>query len=112
MVKNISPETLVIDFGKFNLLDIPPPHKCRKHSVSRQQNRKMTSVPTDLRSALVLYQKTLVEEDKALLIGNGLKLRILDENASYIHSINILNTPISPSDMLICEKPIRLNYRP
>ncbi|EKF2753552.1 hypothetical protein OYY33_001343, partial [Escherichia coli] len=27
-------------------------------------------------------EKTLVEEDKALLIGNGLKLRILDENAS------------------------------
>ncbi len=29
-----------------------------------------------------ILKETLVEEDKALLIGNGLKLRLLDENAS------------------------------
>ncbi len=39
---SISPETQVIDFGKFNLLDIRAT-QCRKHSVLRRQNHKMTN---------------------------------------------------------------------
>ncbi len=82
MVKNISPETLVIDLGKFNLLDI------RRHTMSKTFSIKTTKSQNDQCtdgfkvSSSFYTEKTLVEEDKALLIGNGLKLRILDENAS------------------------------
>lgn len=71
----------MIDLGKFNLLDI------RRHTMSKTFSIKTTKSQNDqctdgFKVSLVLYRKTLVEEDKALLIGNGLKLRILDENAS------------------------------
>ncbi len=65
----------------------------------------MTSVPTDLRSApRFIPKKTLVEEDKALLIGNGLKLRILDENASPYTFNKYAEYADFTSDMLIYEK--------
>lgn len=112
MVKNISPETLVIDLGKFNLLDI------RRHTMSKTFSIKTTKSQNDQCtdgfkvSSSFYTEKTLVEEDKALLIGNGLKLRILDENASPYTFNKYAEYADFTSDMLIYEKPIRLNYRP
>ena len=86
----------MIDLGKFNLLDI------RRHTMSKTFSIKTTKSQNDQCtdgfkvSSSFYTEKTLVEEDKALLIGNGLKLRILDETPRLIHSINMLNTPISP----------------
>ncbi len=42
MVKNISPETLVIDLGKFNLLDI-----IRRHTMSKTFSIKTTKSQND-----------------------------------------------------------------
>lgn len=72
----------MIDLGKFNLLDI------RRHTMSKTFSIKTTKSQNDQCtdgfkvSSSFYTEKTLVEEDKALLIGNGLKLCILDENAS------------------------------
>ena len=49
-------------------------------------------------------EETLVEEDKALLIGNGLKLRLLDENASPYTFNKYAEYADFTSDMLIYEK--------
>ena len=46
----------------------------------------------------------MVEEDKALLIGNGLKLRLLDENASPYTFNKYGEYADFTSDMLIYEK--------
>lgn len=72
---SISPETQVIDFGKFNLLDI------RRHNMTKTFDIKTTKSQNDQCtdgfkvSSRFYTEETLVEEDKALLISNGLKLR-------------------------------------
>lgn len=102
----------MIDLGKFNLLDI------RRHTMSKTFSIKTTKSQNDQCtdgfkvSSSFYTEKTLVEEDKALLIGNGLKLRILDENASPYTFNKYAEYADFTSDMLIYEKPIRLNYRP
>ena len=73
----------MIDFGKFNLLDIRRHTNVEKHSVLRRQNHQNDQCTDGFKVSSSFYtEETLVEEDKALLIGNGLKLRLLDENAS------------------------------
>ncbi len=65
----------------------------------------MTNAPTDLKSVPPFYtEETLVEEDKALLIGNGLKLRLLDENASPYTFNKYAEYADFTSDMLVYEK--------
>lgn len=109
---SISPETQVIDFGKFNLLDI------RRHTMSKTFSIKTTKSQNDQCtdgfkvSSSFYTEETLVEEDKALLIGNGLKLRLLDENASPYTFNKYAEYADFTSDMLVYEKPIRLNFRP
>ncbi len=101
---SISPETQVIDFGKFNLLDI------RRHTMSKTFSIKTTKSQNDQCtdgfkvSSSFYTEETLVEEDKALLIGNGLKLRLLDENASPYTFNNYAEYADFTSDMLIYEK--------
>ena len=78
----ISPETQVVDFGRFNVLDI------RRHTMSQQFKITTTKSQNDQCtdgfnvSSSFYTDETLIDEDKSLLIGNGLKLRLLDENAS------------------------------
>lgn len=109
---SISPETQVIDFGKFNLLDI------RRHTMSKTFSIKTTKSQNDQCtdgfkvSSSFYTEETLVEEDKALLIGNGLKLRLLDENASPYTFNKYAEYADFTSDMLVYEKPIQLNFRP
>lgn len=101
---SISPEIQVIDFGKFNLLDI------RRHTMSKTFSIKTTKSQNDQCtdgfkvSSSFYTEETLVEEDKALLIGNGLKLRLLDENASPYTFNKYAEYADFTSDMLIYEK--------
>ena len=101
---SISPETQVIDFVKFNLLDI------RRHTMSKTFSIKTTKSQNDQCtdgfkvSSSFYTEETLVEEDKALLIGNGLKLRLLDENASPYTFNKYAEYADFTSDMLIYEK--------
>ncbi|EOO2967358.1 fimbrial protein [Escherichia coli] len=101
---SISPETQVIDFGKFNLLDI------RRHTMSKTFSIKTTKSQNDQCtdgfkvSSSFYTEETLVEEDKALLIGNGLKLRLLDENASPYTFNKYAEYADFTSDMLVYEK--------
>lgn len=94
----------MIDLGKFNLLDI------RRHTMSKTFSIKTTKSQNDQCtdgfkvSSSFYTEKTLVEEDKALLIGNGLKLRILDENASPYTFNKYAEYADFTSDMLIYEK--------
>lgn len=94
----------MIDLGKFNLLDI------RRHTMSKTFSIKTTKSQNDQCtdgfkvSSSFYTEKTLVEEDKALLIGNGLKLRILDENASSYTFNKYAEYADFTSDMLIYEK--------
>ena len=94
----------MVDFGKFNLLDI------RRHTMSKTFSIKTTKSQNDQCtdgfkvSSSFYTEKTLVEEDKALLIGNGLKLRILDENASPYTFNKYAEYADFTSDMLIYEK--------
>ena len=101
---SISPETQVIDFGKFNLLDI------RRHNMTKTFSIKTTKSQNDQCtdgfkvSSSFYTEETLVEEDKALLISNGLKLRLLDENASPYTFNKYAEYADFTSDMLIYEK--------
>ncbi len=101
---SISPETQVIDFGKFNLLDI------RRHTMSKTFSIKTTKSQNDQCtdgfkvSSSFYTEETLIEEDKALLIGNGLKLRLLDENSSPYTFNKYSEYADFTSDMLIYEK--------
>ncbi|CAM4379612.1 Putative fimbrial protein [Shigella boydii] len=99
---SISPETQVIDFGKFNLLDI------RRHTMSKTFSIKTTKSQNDQCtdgfkvSSSFYTEETLVEEDKALLIGNGLKLRLLDENAGNDSNLLIVfYVQIMPDDLVM-----------
>ncbi|EYZ52978.1 gybgO [Escherichia coli O55:H7 str. 06-3555] len=48
--------------------------------------------------------ETLIDEDKSLLIGNGLKLRLLDENASPYTFNKYSEYADFTSDLLVYEK--------
>ncbi len=94
----------MIDFGKFNLLDI------RRHTMSKTFSIKTTKSQNDQCtdgfkvSSSFYTEETLIEEDKALLIGNGLKLRLLDENSSPYTFNKYSEYADFTSDMLIYEK--------
>lgn len=94
----------MIDFGKFNLLDI------RRHTMSKTFSINTTKSQNDQCtdgfkvSSSFYTEETLVEEDKALLIGNSLKLRLLDENASPYTFNKYAEYADFTSDMLIYEK--------
>ena len=51
-----------------------------------------------------IWKEATSEEDKALLIGNGLKLRLLDENASPYTFNKYAEYADFTSDMLVYEK--------
>lgn len=101
---SITPANQVIDFGKFNVLDI------RRHNMTKTFGIKTTKSQNDQCtdgfkvSSSFYTEETLVEEDKALLIGNGLKLRLLDENASPYTFNKYSEYADFTSDMLIYEK--------
>ncbi len=100
----ISPETQVVDFGRFNVLDI------RRHTMSQQFKITTTKSQNDQCtdgfkvSSSFYTDKTLIDEDKSLLIGNGLKLRLLDENASPYTFNKYSEYADFTSDLLVYEK--------
>lgn len=75
----ISPENQVIDFGRFSAQTIAnaPLEKTFSITTSKSQDDACTD-GFKLTSAFYT-DATLEQEDTALLIGNGLKLRILDD---------------------------------
>lgn len=99
----ITPENQVIDFGRFNVLDIS------RHNMTRQFGIKTTKTQdgecTDgFKVTSSFYtQETLIDEDKALLIGNGLQLRILDPNAQAYTFNKYAEYADFTSDMLVYE---------
>ncbi len=100
----ISPETQVVDFGRFNVLDI------RRHTMSQQFKITTTKSQNDQCtdgfkvSSSFYTDETLIDEDKSLLIGNGLKLRLLDENASPYTFNKYSEYADFTSDLLVYEK--------
>ena len=98
---SIEPANQMIDFGRFNVLDI------RRHNMTKtfsiQTTKSQNSQCTDgfKVSSSFYTEETLVEEDKALLIGNGLRLRLLDENASPYAFNKYTEYADFTSDMLI-----------
>ncbi|RZN42415.1 fimbrial protein [Escherichia sp. E2593] len=100
----ITPDNQVIDFGKFNVLDI------RRHNITKTFSIKTTKTQngecTDgfKVSSSFYTEETLVEGDQALLVGNGLRLRVLDENSSPYTFNKYSEYADFTSDMLVYEK--------
>ena len=86
----------MVDFGKFNLLDI------RRHTMSKTFSIKTTKSQNDQCTDGFKVSSSFYTEK--LLIGNGLKLRILDENASPYTFNKYAEYADFTSDMLIYEK--------
>lgn len=79
---SIIPENQTIDFGKFNVLDIRRHNMTKTFSIKTTKNQNDQCTDGFKVSSSFYTEETLEEEDKALLIGNGLRLRLLDESAS------------------------------
>ncbi len=77
----ISPENQVIDFGKFNVLDISRHTMTRTFGIKTTKNQNGECTDGFKVTSSFYTDEPLVENDKALLIGNGLQLRILNPNA-------------------------------
>ncbi|MBY7414455.1 fimbrial protein [Escherichia marmotae] len=94
----------IIGLENIRVLDI------RRHNMTKTFGIKTTKSQNDQCtdgfkvSSSFYTEETLVEDDKALLIGNGLKLRLLDENDSPYTFNKYSEYADFTSDMLIYEK--------
>lgn len=100
----ITPPNQVIDFGTFSDQDIRLRSMTRTFSIKTTKNQSGTCTDGFKVSSSFYTDETLTENDKALLIGNGLQLRLLDENNQPYVFNKYTEYADFTSDMLIYEK--------
>lgn len=82
---DIQPANQVIDFGTFNPYDIASGAMTRTFSITTNKSQDGTCTDGFKVSSSFYTSETLSEDDTALLIGNGLQLKILNgqDNTPY-----------------------------
>ncbi|MDU2942001.1 MAG: type 1 fimbrial protein [Enterobacteriaceae bacterium] len=99
----ISPDNQVIDFGKFNVLDISHHAMTRTFDIKTTKNQNGECTDGFKVTSSFYTQEMLIEDDKALLIGNGLQLRILDAKSQPFEFNKYEEYADFTSDMLVYE---------
>lgn len=80
---SVQPETQNIDFGKFNALDISRQSMTKAFSIMTTKDQNNECTDGFKLSSSFYSDSELRNNDTELLIGNGLKLRILDSTTPY-----------------------------
>ncbi len=106
----ITPDNQVIDFGKFNVLDIRRHNMTKNVLHQKRPKPKMVNAPMASKSVLRFipkkhWWKAIRRCSWGMDCGYVCWMKILHP----IHSINILNTPTLPATCWSMKKPIRQN---
>lgn len=101
---SISPKTQIINFSKFNLLNIQQHNITKTFSIKTTKSQNNQCTNKFKVSSSFYTKKTLVKKNKALLISNSLKLRLLNKNASPYTFNKYAKYANFTSNMLIYKK--------
>lgn len=85
---NIQPANQIIDFGAFNPYEIANGAMTRRFSITTSKNQSGTCSDGFKVSSSFYTTEKLVEGDTALLIGNGLQLKIRNANDNAPYTFN------------------------